>query len=295
MSYQYDSRPFYYFLALAEYLHYGKAAEAVHISQPALSKQIKLLEKNLGFTLFHRTNRRVTLSQSGHYLKDELQKHFKRFDEIIHHAQLLEQGLQGELKLGFVGSAIHKVIPDLLIQFEKEHPHIMIELTELDNRQQINSLLNHQLDVGFVRIDLVPKPLKIQALLEDTFSLVLPKDHPINSANFHTIEQLKEEAFILFDATYSESYYAKVMQIFEDHHFVPKVSHSTVNASSIFRLVEKELGISIVPSSLKNGFDMQIKFIELNEIPQRTTLKMIWNQENPNPVLANWLEGIEGF
>lgn len=290
MNYQLDRRPFFYFLTLAEELHFRKASERLHISQPALSKQIMQLEEQLRMKLFYRHNRKVELSSAGQYLQKRLAQHFKQFDEIIHHAQLLNQGLQGELKLGFVGSAMQQVIPNLLLDFERKYPSILIQLTELDNRQQVHQLLNHDLDVGFVRMDQLPHPLKTRALFEDTFSLVLPENHPLNASTFESIAQVKDEAFILFDPAYSESYYAKVMQIFEAHAFEPKVSHSTVNASSIFRLVENELGISIVPSALRSGFNMRVKFIEMIHIPQRTTLKMVWNTENHNPVLQPWLE-----
>ena len=80
------------------------------------------------------------------------------------------------------------------------------------------------------------------------------------------------------------------MQIFDDAGFVPTISHSTVNASSIYRLVENNFGISIVPTSLQDGYNLNIKFIELNDIPQRTTLKIVWNKTNTNPVLSSFIE-----
>jgi DNA-binding transcriptional LysR family regulator len=83
------------------------------------------------------------------------------------------------------------------------------------------------------------------------------------------------------------------MQIFDDSGFVPTISHSTVNASSIYRLVENNFGISIVPTSLKYGFDLDIKFIELRNIPQRTALKIVWNKANTNPVLRSFINFIK--
>jgi DNA-binding transcriptional LysR family regulator len=83
------------------------------------------------------------------------------------------------------------------------------------------------------------------------------------------------------------------MQIFDYSGFTPLISHNTVNASSIYRLVENNFGVSIVPTSLKLGYDMQIKFIELDQIPQRTTLRIVWNNSNPNPILMNFLNLIK--
>lgn len=289
MSYQLEFRHLRYFLAVAEDLHFRKAADKLFISQPGLSRQIKELEKDLGIKLFERNNRKVELTKAGLYLKNELTVYFKKLDEVINHSKLLHDGKDGNLKFGYVGSAIQKIIPDLLIKFKKTHPEVLINLTELDNKKQITELLNHEIDIGFVRMERVPKGLAIHPTMEDTFSLVLPKDHGINKSNFKNLSQLKDEHFILFDSSYSESYYEKVMQIFDDSGFTPIVSHTTVNASSIYRLVENNFGVSIVPTSLKLGYDMNIKFVELKNIPQRTTLMVVWNKENSNPLLKHFL------
>lgn len=282
-------RQFKYFLAVAETLHFRKAADSLYISQPGLSRQIKQLEDLLEMKLFIRHNRKVKLTAVGVYLQKELSLHFKQLDVILNHAKLLQQGVNGNLRLGYVGSAMQKVIPDLLLEFKKIQPNILINLKEMDNKQQIKSILNHDLDIGFVRQERIPNGINAKNIYKETFSLVLPKDHPISSNNFKNLSQFKNEQFIMFDASYSISYYEKVMHIFDDAGFVPQVSHSTINASSIFRLVENNLGISIIPTSLQYGYDMRIKFIELKKIKQKTTLKIIWNKSNSNPVLANLL------
>ncbi|RXQ95848.1 LysR family transcriptional regulator [Ancylomarina salipaludis] len=287
MSNQIEFRHYKYFLALAKDLHFRKAAERLYISQPGLSRQIKQMENDLGISLFERHNRKVELTKAGLYLHQELTNTFKRLDDVIAHAKLLNDGIDGNLKLGYVGSAMQKVIPDLLLKYKSKHPRVLFNLNEMDNNKQIQALLNHEIDVGFVRMERVPRGINIQSVFEDTFSLVLPKDHVLNESTFENLSQLKDESFILFDSSYSESYHEKVMQIFDQSQFTPLISHYTVNASSIFRLVENKFGVAIVPTSLKLGYDMGIKFIELNNIPQRTTLKMVWNNMNTNPVLDN--------
>jgi DNA-binding transcriptional LysR family regulator len=120
--------------------------------------------------------------------------------------------------------------------------------------------------------------------------LVLPKDHEIDAGNFKSLRQFKEASFILFDAQYSASYHEKVMQIFDDCGFTPLNSHNTIHSSSIFKLVENKLGISIVPKSLAQKRGYQIKFIELDMISQKTTLSIIWNNKNTNPMLKEVLQ-----
>ena len=293
MSNRLEIRHYKYFLAVAKELHFRKAADSLYISQPGLSRQIKQMEDSLGIKLFERNNRKVELTKAGNFLQQELLIHFKQLDDILYHTKLLSDGIDGNLKLGYVGSAMQELIPKLLLKFRDNNPNVLINLTEIDNRQQIQALLNQEIDIGFVRMERVPKGLDIFPAIEETFSLVLPKNHSINESNFKNLSQFKNEQFILFDSSYSESYYEKVMQIFDDSGFFPNISHSTVNASSIYRLVENNMGISIVPTSLQYGYDLDIKFIELKNIAQRTTLKMVWNSGNNNPVLGRLINIIK--
>ncbi|MCF6242272.1 MAG: LysR family transcriptional regulator [Bacteroidales bacterium] len=290
MSNQLEFRHFKYFLAVAKELHFRKAADILFISQPGLSRQIKQMEEDLGVKLFIRNNRKVELTQAGKYLQNELNRFFKQLDDTLYHAKLLHQGMKGRLHLAYVGSAMYRLIPDLLLKFRENNSGVLINLKEMDNKMQILALQNGEIDIGFVRLERVPKGLSTQSATEETFSLVLPEKHPVNSVNFENIAQLRNENFILFDASYSESYYEKVMQIFDDNGFYPNVSHSTVNASSIYRLVENNFGISIVPTSLKYGYNFKVKFIELKNITQRTALKIVWNNKNSNPVLLSFLK-----
>ncbi|WP_338358303.1 LysR family transcriptional regulator [Yeosuana marina] len=289
MSYQIELRHIRYFLAVAELLHFRKAAEKLFISQPGLSRQIKEMEDHLGIKLFDRHNRQVKLTPTGLYLKEELSKNLKSLDAILHHAKLLEDGKDGKLNFGYVGSAMQKIIPELLLKFTEDHPNILFSLKEMDNNKQIEGLLSQDIDIGFVRLDRIPRGLESHPILKEPFCLVLPKNHVIDASNFKSLSQFKEEHFILFDPEYSASYYEKVMEIFDDSGFSPIVSHNTIHAGSIYKLVENNFGISIVPKSLINETNSKTKFIELHKIKQRTILSAIWNKDNRNPILNNIL------
>jgi len=290
MKHQLELRHFRYFMAVAEHLHFHKAADALFISQPGLSRQIKQLEKQLGLVLFDRHNRKVELTAAGTYLKNELGQVLQGLDKVIEHAQLLDKGFDGTLRLGYIGSAMQGVIPELLMKIRKKYPNIRFDLKEIDNKHQIAGIQNQEIDLGFVRMDHLPKDVLQHSIQEDTFSLVLPKNHKICVANFEGLHQLKSEPFILFDASYSLSYYQKVMQIFRDSGFDPIISHNTVHAYTIYSLVENNFGVSIVPSSLLKGYKMNIQSIPLLDINQRTTLQMIWKKDNKNPVMKNVLD-----
>lgn len=292
MNYQLEIRHLRYFLAVAEDLHYRKAAEKLFISQPGLSRQIKQMEDDLGVQLFERNTRRVKLTKVGVYLQSEIKRNLQNLDQILHHAQLLEKGIVGDLRFGYVGSAMQKIIPNSLLQFRKENPKALFSLKEMDNQRQIDSLLSGDIDIGFVRMDRVPKGVHSKKVLTENFCLVLPKHHAISKHNFKGLKQLKSESFILFDPNYSSSYYEKVMQIFDEAGFTPIITHNTIHATSIFKLVENNFGISIVPKSLQAENEDGIKFIELKKISQKTALSAVWNQENRNPMLKEFLKHI---
>ena len=290
ISNQLELRHLKYFLAVAEDLHFRKAADRLFISQPGLSRQIKQMEDDLGVVLFERNNRKVKLTKAGEYLKKELTQNLKSLEAIIQHTKLLHEGVEGHLKLGYVGSAMHSIIPNLLLELRKTHTNIKLSLEEIPNLKQIDRLLSQDIDLGFVRLERVPRDLEIDHILHENFCLVLPKDHELDESNFESLAQVNQEAFILFDPSYSPSYYEKIMQIFDYSGFNPIVSHNTVHASTIYRLVENHFGVSIVPKSLQLGYAMGVKFIELHDIPQKAVLSVVWNQKNRNPVLEKFLQ-----
>ncbi len=286
MGYQLELRHFTYFLAVAEELHFRKAAERLFISQPGLSRQIKQMEEIIGAELFIRNKRNVSLTAAGMYLKKEITYIFNHIDFTIKQTALIDIGSEGEVRIGFLGSAMQTVIPEFLVKVDKEYPKIQFSLEEMANKDQVKAILSDQLDIGFVRLARVPDGIHIKAVQTDTFSLVLPKGHVLNSKNFKNIAQVSDEHFILFSSYYSSVYYDKIMSICEDQDFTPIVSHKSVHAQTIFKLVESGLGVAIVPTSLQYGFDLEVKFLEIPKIHQRAELSVIWKKDNRNPALS---------
>lgn len=278
-----------YFRAVAEELNFGRAAERLFISQPGLSRQIKQMEEILDVQLFERTKRRVELTAAGHYLKSEV-------DYIFNHLELTKSQLKeiaigniGELRIGFLGSAAHTVLPELLVKISQQFPGIQTTMEELSNTLQVEMLEKDKLDLGFVRLARVPEVLQMKMVHQDTFSVVLPLDHHLAEQGFKHVGQLKEENFILFSHDYSSIYYDKIMSICEDKGFSPKITHKSVHALTIFKLVEAGLGVAIVPTSLQKGYDLKVKFIELKNILQKTELFAVWKEGNRNPAVSRVL------
>ena len=290
ISNQISLRQLEYFITVAEHLHFRKAAEALYITQPGLSRQIKQMEKDLNVKLLYRSNRKVNLTLAGKYLLEESKSIIKNLNVALEHTKLLEKGLVGNLRFGYVGSAMQNAIPELLLEIRKIYPNVLFDLKEMDNKKQAEALMNDDIDLGFIRMERVPQDIQVKPFLVDTFSLVLPKKHAITKKNFTGLSQLKEEHFILFEKSYSGSYYESIMKLFDEANFSPIVSHSTVHASSIYRLVENNFGISIVPSALQLGYDMGVKFVELKKSKHKAKLNIAWKKDNRNPILKNILE-----
>jgi len=278
-----------YFLAVAKELHFRHAAEKLYISQPGLSRQIKQMEHEIGVKLFERHNRKVVLTQAGEYLKSEFENITHDLDKAVETAKLIDSGTKGKLKLGYIGSAMHSIIPEFLLSLKSKYPDLEVDLEEMDNLIQTAGILDQSIDMGFVRMDRVPRGIEIRPLFEETFSIVLPENHPIDTSNFKDLNQFKDESFIMFDQSYSPSYYEKVMQIFDQAGFSPIISHKSVKANTIYRLIENNFGLAIVPTSLLEGYNLKIKSIELNKLKHRTTLQLIWSKENQNPILEDVL------
>ncbi|MCK8520618.1 LysR family transcriptional regulator [Aquimarina sp. D1M17] len=290
MSYQLELRHFNYFLAVAEELHFRKAADKLFISQPGLSRQIKQMEEIIGAKLFLRDKRNVQLTTAGMYLKKELEFIFNHIDFTVKHTRLIDQGSNGEVRIGFLGSAMQTIIPEVLIKANKRYPNIQFSLEEMSNYLQVEAIEKDQLDLGFVRIARVPEGLNMKTIVTDTFSLVLPESHFLDKNSFKNIAQVSNESFILFSSDYSSLYFDKIMSICEDKGFTPKVSHKSVHAQTIFKLVESGLGVAIVPTSLQYGFDLGVKFLEIPRIPQRAELSVIYKKDNRNPALQQIIE-----
>ena len=290
MSNQIELRHLTYFLAVAQELHFRKAAEKLFISQPGLSRQIKQMEDILETQLFERNKKKVALTPAGHYLKTEVEYIFNHLEKVERQLKLVGDGNSGELRIGFLGYAMQQVIPQLLLQIKENYPKVKTSLEELSNFAQVDGVLNDQLDMGFVRVSRVPSTLEMKTVFTDTFSLVLPERYPILTREFEGMHQFANDDFILFSQAYSPLYYETIISICKDAGFAPKISHKSVHAHTIFKLVENHMGIAIVPTSLQNGFQMRVKFIELKNIPQRAELSVIWKKEHTNPVLKNCME-----
>ncbi|MDZ7878418.1 MAG: LysR substrate-binding domain-containing protein [Saprospiraceae bacterium] len=277
------------FALLAEELHFGKAAEKLFIVQPALTKQIQDLERELGVALFERNKRRVKLTLAGAYFLKEINAILLKLEEIKNRIRWVEDGAKGEVRIGYVGSCIHTFLPDMLSVLKEKQPYIQTYLSEMTSSAQLAAIQKGELDIAFLRNPPPDSHFEQRLVFQETFSLVLPKSHWIGDDNFKEVAQLANENFILPTLADGALYYQIQYSICEDAGFSPRVAHETVHGHTVLKLVDHNLGITFLPTSFKNTSNAAVKFIELTEIPQRAEITALWDKNNLNPSLKRFL------
>lgn len=290
-----DTRQLSYFLGVASELHFSKAAERLFIAQPALSRQIQQLEQELGVLLFERDKRNVKLTPAGLFLQQEGIKLLSQLDTIRQRTQQIHRGEEGELRIGHPGSAVYSVLPMLLSGLRSHFPGIKAILSEVLETQLWEALLHYQIDIGFIREPTPSKEVNTKVIYEECFALVVPFEHPLNENSFEGIHQVQHEPFILPPRHAGSIYYDTLLGICEKAGFFPHIVHESNFGATILKLVEHGLGMSIMPYSYSNAGIGKVRFIALNNIPERTQLSVVWRKNDTNPILQNFLSLVEAF
>ena len=272
-----ETRLLKYFSVLAEELHFGKAAKRLYISQPPLSRQIRGLEEELGVRLFNRTKRNVQLTPYGKYLKEESYKLFNQIDVIKNHLQSMKDGVSSQVKISYVGDFMYSIFPEILSRLRKNYPKVQTVLSESDTESQIPSLMAGLVDIGFIRTPVEAKGLSIKRIYEESFSLILSKSHPLASRIKIPLKEMADEPYVGLSPRCSPAIRNSVISICSKAGFFPNVIHAVSQINSIVKLVENNLGYSIIPSGIKDAFNQKVKFFELDDYPERAELSLVYN------------------
>lgn len=266
-----------YFTVLAKELHFRNAADKLFIAQSVLSRQLKELESELGVELFNRTKRRVELTDEG--------KHFLAVANLlINQLEIgkktllkIKKGYKGSLNLGHVGTAMFSILPKLVIKFKNEYPEVDIRLLELTNQAQLEMINNGTLDGGFIRMPESIGDLKRIPVFSEGFSLVIPVNHPLKNLRKQSLAMLKNESFILFARHWAPTYYDTIISICNQAGYTPKIEYETVNTNTMIQLISNGLGITILPSCIKNCNNSKLKFLSLDFIYVKSELSFVFN------------------
>jgi DNA-binding transcriptional LysR family regulator len=266
-------------LVLAKRLHFTQAAMEVNIVQPALSRQILQLEKELEVVLFKRNKRNVELTTAGAYYIQEIEKVLGQIDHINEKAKEIQSNGSGEVRIGFTHSSMQTILPEVIKKIRQLKPGIKTILKEVNNKGQFMALQNKALDISFATNPIIPSNLKGKKLSADNFVILLPLNHPVNRNNYSDFSVFANEEFIFPPLADGSNYLRILESICLDAGFYPKVTHITSSASTSFKLVETGIGVCIEPKTSLYNLEASVKAIELKGIPQKAELTMIWHED----------------
>ncbi len=243
-----------YFIAVAEELHFGRAAEALGISQPPLSQQIQALEQELGARLFDRTNRRVALSEAGRLFLEEARQVLAQVDKAADVARRAQLGELGEMKIGFTSSApFNSSIPKAIYSFRQRFPAVHLNLQEMSSRDVADALLDESIEVGLMRPLPLPDSLVATELFREPLVAVLNADHPLaqgSEKGLH-LSALANEPFVFFPRSYGSGLHAQLLSLARAAGFTPHLSQEAGEVMTIIGLVSAGLGVSVLPASFQ--------------------------------------------
>lgn len=243
-----------YFIAVAQELHFGRAAELLGISQPPLSQQIQALEQELGARLFERTNRRVALSEAGRLFLEEARLVLAQVDKAADVARRAQLGELGEMKIGFTSSApFNSSIPKAIYAFRQRFPAVHLNLEEMSSQAVADALLDESIEIGLIRPLSLPDSLVATELFREPLVAVINAAHPLargSEGGLH-IAALADEPFVFFPRSYGSGLYAQLLNLARQAGFSPHFAQEASEAMTIIGLVSAGLGVSVLPASFQ--------------------------------------------
>ena len=237
-----------YFVAVAEELHFGRAALRLHLAQPPLSQQIRKLEEILGHPLFVRTSRAVKLTAAGEVFLERARRTLRNVHEDIEEARSIGRGDVGTLRVGFIGSGMLTPVPAMLGRYRLLYPRVKLQLSESYTASIAASLNRGMLDAGFLRDGGPIEGLHVEPLFAEPFVAVLPANHPLAQRRVISPRDLRDEPFVFFSPAAGSLAYQKPISLCEQHGFRPRVVQEAPQWLTILRLVGAGLGVSISPA-----------------------------------------------
>lgn len=235
------------FIAVAEELHFGRAAERLHMAAPALSRQIKLLEAELDVRLFTRTTRTVTVTRAGTVFVEEARDILSRTQRAAHTVQDAARKAGDVLRIGALDTAAAGMLPEVLVGFRKTFPAIEIQLTESTTSRQLQGLVTGRLDIGFLRPPVVEPDLQWELLFQERLLVALPSSHRLASSRQISLRSLLKEPLILPTKRTRPCTYNLVMRYFEDVNVQPNVVQEATEKQTIISMVAAGMGVALVP------------------------------------------------
>ncbi|WP_238547995.1 LysR family transcriptional regulator [Meridianimarinicoccus roseus] len=278
-----------YFIAVAEELHFGRAAERLDMAQPPLSRAIKQLEEELGAILFNRGRSTITLTQAGERLLVRGNNIMAQLEDTCLEVRRLGQGAEGRLRIGFVGSATFGIFPNIIRSYRANHPEVNLSLNPMNNADLHRALVSRELDVVFARPTLKDAELLSKQLVEEKLILALPDVIDTEGRTVARLERLMTHNLILYPERPRPSYADFVLKAVEDAGFKAPMRIWCMDLQTALSLVAVGEGVCIVPESVANAPRKGMKFLRIEPEIARTELSVNYRLDDQGVHTRNFV------
>ncbi|EBY1389245.1 LysR family transcriptional regulator [Salmonella enterica subsp. enterica serovar Wagenia] len=283
-----------FFLAVATELNFSRAAKRLNMTQPPLSRQIQLLEHQLGVELFDRTTRSVVLTAAGRRFFIEAQDLLQRAHVAMLNAQKMSQGNIGSVNISFVASAVYAFLPMVVARGKERYPHIDISLKEMTTGEQFEALRLRQSDIGLVRAPSALTGVSSEILVSEPFVLAVPRQHELATLSDITIAHLDKQPFIMYALSAWQPFYELLTGMFRSNNIKPDYVQYIGSTLTILSLVNAGMGMAFVPESAARILFDNIVYRHIT-LPAgiESLLYLAWRDDNDNPAFKVMLELIK--
>lgn len=276
------------FIAVATELHFGRAAESLHMTQPPLSRQIQKLEASLGVTLLIRHNRGVSLTAAGEAFLTECENLITRAEQAPDRVRQVAAGRLGSINLGYTASSAYQVLGKLLSILESRLPNVTVHLHELVTAQQLNGLERGTIDLGIARPTGYPDGISHRRLLTETLMAAIPSSHPLASRDSITAADLQGEKMIMHSADHARYFHDLTREFIDPSSTI--TTHTATQTLTIAALVAAGHGIALLPHSTTELKLSGVTYLPLvQKTPTLVELHALWLTEHTNPCLSAFL------
>lgn len=279
-----------YFVAVAEELHFGRAARRLGITQPPLSLQIQQLEANLGVSLFERTNRRVELTAAGRTLLDEGRQLLADFASVTDATRRAARGETGTLTVAFVASVMFLTLPRIIRRFRQEFPSVRLELREISSGAQIVALRAGELDIGFLREPPRDTELVTETMMKEHLVLAVSKRRAAASRKPLRLIDVANDDFVLFPRDLAPGLHAQVLALCAEAGVHPRIVQTSRELYTTISLVEADMGVTIIPASVQQLVSRNVRYFPIRSPNAVTRVDAAWRADNRSTVLPAFLD-----
>lgn len=276
------------FCCLANSPSYKVAADKLCITPPALSKKIQKLEQTMNTCLFERNRSGTTLTSSGAFLLPKAISVVESFDKFGKSAELLNEGIEGKLSIGF-GISVYQNTPRLISSFKTSFPNIDISLYDLQSQQQLKLLQEKELDIAFCRYREYEN-LSYEPLFNDKLALVV---HNTGNAEVEPLDYLGSVHYLQFEQPTGLGFSEQLMFYLAKQNIQLKVKQKSDNILTLISMVSANLGFTILPYSARQFSQPNTDFIPLHGESSEWEICMIWNNDNNNPVVRKFIKFVQ--